>query len=343
MLNLLAYATSAFLLASMVLPAFAQESASWEDPSSHRVRFVTVQDEVQLEVLDWGGTGRPVVLLAGYNTAHVFDGFAEKLAETSHVYGITRRGYGASSRPDSGYTAQRSAEDVLQVLDSLKLIAPVLAGHSFGGQDLDTLGARHSERIAGLVYLNSAEDSTLVWSDYGLGVSSSEHEAIRKKLPAAMRNHPSPDYTSFQAYQEWQMRRHGVAFPESELRQMFVANPDGTMGRFLPSKRVRDAIFAGRQKPDYERIRVPLLAFFHFPLPLGDQMKRYKPQDAEERAAMEHEYASGLAIRKRHMRDLQEGVSAARVIQVPGANWYVFLSNEADVLRELRVFVAGLD
>src|ERR1022692_3158667 len=35
------------------------------------------------------------------------------------VYGITRRGYGASSHPESGYTAQRSADDVLQVLDSL--------------------------------------------------------------------------------------------------------------------------------------------------------------------------------------------------------------------------------
>ena len=46
------------------------------------------------------GTGRPVVLLAGYNTAHVFDDFAAKLSETSRVYGITRRGYGASSRPD---------------------------------------------------------------------------------------------------------------------------------------------------------------------------------------------------------------------------------------------------
>ena len=124
----LRYGTVAFLLVSWMLPAFAQKSGSWEDPSNHRVQFVTVEDGVELEVLDWGGTGRPVVLLAGYNTAHLFDDFAEKLAETSHVYGITRRGCGASSRPDSGYTAQRSADDVLRVLDSLKLTAPVLVG-----------------------------------------------------------------------------------------------------------------------------------------------------------------------------------------------------------------------
>lgn len=77
-----------------------QDSQPWHDPSQHKVQFVTVEDGVRLEVLDWGGTGRPIVLLAGLGyTAHVFDGFAEKLTDSYHVYGITRRGYGASSRP----------------------------------------------------------------------------------------------------------------------------------------------------------------------------------------------------------------------------------------------------
>ena len=298
-----------------------------------------MQDDVRVEVLDWGGTGRPVVLLAGYLTAHVYDDFAAKLSETCHVYGITRRGYGASSRPESGYTAQRSADDVLQVLDSLKLIAPVLVGHSFGGQDLTTLGAAHPGRIAGLVYLNSAEDPTLRLADYaGYGVQPVD----REKLPAAMRNPPSPDYRSFQAYRDWQMRTHGVAFPESELRQLYAANPDGTMGRDLVPQKVRDAIFKGVQKPDYARIRVPVLAFFAGSPSLQDQIERYKPKDAEERAAMEQQYAGHVAIQKRHMRDLQMGVPTARVIELPRANFYIFLSNEADVLRELRAFVAGL-
>lgn len=62
----------------MIVPVLAQDSARWHDPSKHSVRFLTVEEGVQLEVLDWGGTGRPVVLLAGRGfTAHVFDGFAE--------------------------------------------------------------------------------------------------------------------------------------------------------------------------------------------------------------------------------------------------------------------------
>ena len=131
----------------------------WRDPSKHKVRFVTVDVGVHLEVLDWGGAGRPIVLLAGLgNTAHVFDHFADRLSGACHVYGITRRGFGASSRPDSGYTEQRLADDVLQILDALKLAAPVLVGHSIAGNELTAIGSNHSKRIAGLVYLDAAAD-----------------------------------------------------------------------------------------------------------------------------------------------------------------------------------------
>ena len=38
---------------------------SWTDQSPHTVRFVHVAPDVQLEVLDWGGSGPPLVFLAG--------------------------------------------------------------------------------------------------------------------------------------------------------------------------------------------------------------------------------------------------------------------------------------
>jgi len=325
-----------FIAPMACLALYAQESKTWQDPSNHRVQFVTVEEGVQLEVLDWGGTGRPVVLLAGYLTAHAYDEFAPKLAESYHVYGITRRGFGASSRPESGYTAQRSANDVLQVLDALKLVKPVLAGHSFGGQDLSTLGGQHPERIGGLVYLNSAEDPTLSLADYGV------KPADGSKLPAAMRESPSPDFSSYPAYRAWQLRVHGVAFPESELRQMYAANPDGSMGRYLVSRNVRDDMFAGIRKPNYASISVPVLAFLVLPRPVEEQVKRFGPQNDEERAALEQRYAVDVAIARRHERDLRSGVPTARVVELPGANFYVFLSSGTVLVREMRTFIAGL-
>jgi pimeloyl-ACP methyl ester carboxylesterase len=163
--------------------------------SPHQTQFVSVEPGVQLEVLDWGGNGRPMVFLAGYLTAHVYDEIAPKLTNIAHVYGITRRGLGASSKPRSGYTARESAEDVLRVLDALKLEKPVLAGHSFGGQDLHVIGAKYPERIAGLVYLASAEDTSL-----GSLSDHVEQQLDLNKLPKALRAQSPPDMSSFAAY-----------------------------------------------------------------------------------------------------------------------------------------------
>jgi pimeloyl-ACP methyl ester carboxylesterase len=137
-----------------------QAAPGWRDPSPHQVRWVTVDSSVRLEVLDWGGSGQPIVLLGCYLTAHVHDEFAPKLTNQFHVYGITRRGIGASDKPTTGYTVQRSANDVLEVLDSLNLQKSLLVGTSCAGQILTLFASQHSDRLNGVVYIDGASDPT---------------------------------------------------------------------------------------------------------------------------------------------------------------------------------------
>jgi alpha/beta hydrolase fold len=123
----------------------ATKATAWPlDASPHTVQFVTVETGVKLEVLDWGGTGRPLVFLAGLgNTAHVFDKFAPKFTGKCHVYGITRGGFGDSSAPTPNgynYSSDRLGDDVLAVIDALSLQKPVLAGHSIAGEELSSIG-----------------------------------------------------------------------------------------------------------------------------------------------------------------------------------------------------------
>ena len=216
---------------------FAQsESSPWRDPSPHTVQFVTVEDGVQLETLDWGGTGRNIVLLAGSgNTAHVFDDFAPKLSLSGHVYGMTRRGFGDSSRAESGYDDQRLADDVLRALDARHILKPVLVGHSMAGSEMTTLGSQHSERLAGLVYLDAGDDP----GDYP---GDPAYRALFEKLPASV-TRPArasmDDRKSFQVYRSWQTRTMRFAFPEAELRQRFDANQDGSVVRPEPTVRSR--------------------------------------------------------------------------------------------------------
>jgi non-heme chloroperoxidase len=325
------------ILTSFARNTITAETATWRDPTPHRITFVTVENGVKLEVLDWGGTGRAVVLLAGYQTAHEYDDIAPKLTASCHVYGITRRGFGASSRPDSGYTTQRSAEDVLQVLDALKLDHPVLAGHSFGGLDLLAIAAQHPTLVAGLVFFDSGDDPTLPSSAYGVA------EVDTKRLPASMTApEPPSNNSSFQAIRESQFKAHGVMMPEADLRQRYPVNPDGSIGEDSTPKWVRDAIFAGIQKPRYSSIQVPVLAILAVPLPLDDQFKKYQPRTADERAAMEQKYAVSEAFTKRTVHDLKTGAPNARIVTLAGASTYVFLSNENDTVREMRSFVGNL-
>lgn len=138
----------------------ATEESSWRrDRTPHKIQFVTVEDNVKLEVVAWGGSGRALILLAGgNNTAHSFDRFAPKLATAYRVYGITRRGSGISSAPPptrANYAADRLGDDVLAVIAALKIDRPILVGHSLAGEELSSVGSRHPEKVSGLIYLDA--------------------------------------------------------------------------------------------------------------------------------------------------------------------------------------------
>ena len=286
-----------------------QGAASWRDPSPHEVRFVTVDSSVKLEVLDWGGSGRPVLFVGCYLTGHVYDDIAPKLTDRFHVYAVTRRGVGASDRPTTGYDPQRRAADMLDVIDALRLQKPILVGNSCGGAMLHSLGADHPERVGGLVYLDAAEDPTLTASDY------EQIPVDRATLPKQVG------------------RPQDIVLPDAERRQLAERPID-------PG--IRKAITQDNNvKTAYAQIRVPVLAIYGTTT-MEQALKEYPPQNENERAALNRGYASARAMLTKWQRDLLAGVPTAKIVELHGASVNMFLSNEADVIRELRAFAATL-
>jgi pimeloyl-ACP methyl ester carboxylesterase len=255
--------------------ARATPATAWKDPSPHTVSFVNADPDVKIEVLDWGGpsTGRTLVLVPGLgNTAHIFDVLATKLTARYHVVGVTRRGFGDSSAPSSGYGADRLGDDVLAVIDALKISKPVLAGHSLGGEELSSIGSRYPNKVAGLIYL----DAGYSYAFYAPGVDP----------------FPPPPTT--------------------------------------PLPPIMQSIMTGTQK--YTSIPVPILAIYALPHDPGASAP------AAVRAQMEASDLKGEAQAKA----FESGVPSARVVRIARANHYVFVSNEADVLREMETFLASL-
>jgi non-heme chloroperoxidase len=312
-----------FLALFLPLSAAAQTNAS-----AAKVQFVTVDQDVRLEVLDWGGTGRPLVFLTGLgNDAHVFEKFAPKFTTNYHVYGITRRGFGNSSKPSPtvpNYTADRLGDDVIAVINALQLDRPVLAGHSIAGEELSSIGSRHPERVAGLIYLDAA-------------------------FPYAYYNHANPDWT----LDMLEVRKHidalqaGAVLEPQLVENMSrsVEDLDKDMQELKkeiammkppyppPPPPIGLAMHFGEQK--YTRISVPILAIVVCPHKFNGAISN----DSKDKAAM---VADDLSRCTAQADAFAAGVPSAHVVRLPNTDHYVFRSNEAEVIREMNTFLEKL-
>ena len=97
---------------------------------------------------------------------------------------------------------------------------------------------------------------------------------------------------------------------------------------------ISSSIQAGEEK--YTNVSVPVLAMFADPQDDGP----YMDNDPAAHAAFE---ASDRVIAEGQAKAFERGVRSARVVRLPYANHHIFLSNEADVLREMRSFLANLN
>jgi non-heme chloroperoxidase len=324
------------LIVSFMAPLHSQQPPAWKDPSPHSTQFVTVDKNVRLEVLDWSGSGRPLVLLAGGgDTAHVFDDFAPKLMPSFHVYGITRRGFGESGFSAEGFGADRLGDDVLAVLDSLKLEKPVLVGHSLGGEELSSVATRYPSRVAGLVYLEAGYPYAF---NNGKGPTWKEFQDLKDLAPKAPPPvETDPALASFGALQQACLRALGFTYPEAELRQQYTTTPEGRVGkeRDFPGDAM---MLEGMRK--YADIHVPALVVFAIPHSLAKWVN--DSTDPKVHEAAEAFSAADLVLTTRQAKVFEEGVATAHVIRLRGADHYVYLSNEADVLREMKSFLSTL-
>ena len=119
---------------------------------------------------------------------------------------------------------------------------------------------------------------------------------------------------------------------ERDLREMQKNLAEAPLAQQPQVPPITQAIMTGMQK--YTDIRVPVLAIFAVPHATGQPFK----DDAERAAADARDEAAVGAQAKA----LESGVPSARVVRLPHANHFVFISNEDDVLREMKAFLGNL-
>jgi pimeloyl-ACP methyl ester carboxylesterase len=283
--------------------AAAPPRAEWKDTAPHTAHRVAVERGVRLHYLDFGGTGPPLVFLAGLgNTAHAFDDFAPAFTDRFHVIAITRRGFGESDHPDAGYDMPRLVADIKAVLDSLKLERVSMIGHSIAGEEMTRFAATYPARVDRLIYLDAAYDrvrASILMAD----------DSVPEPRPEVVAAPRRADTLSEAAYVAYVHRSRGVNIPEADIRMRF--RHDGWREE---ATHAYQSIFV--ETPQYRRVLAPALAI-------------YAVDDTSDEL---------YSLLRAEFRD---NVRNGKVLEIHAAHHWIFISNRAQVLAACRRFLSS--
>ena len=294
------------------------------------IRYVQTDADTRLEVADWGGKGVPVIFLAGLgHTAHVFDELAPALTDTYHVLGITRRGFGASSQPASGYDVDTLAEDIRIVLDSLDLGPAVLIGHSLGGDEMTLVAHRHPQAVKALVYVEAAYNRVTARK------FMAQYTAPESDLPP-----PTPaDMESAEAYRAYYARVNGVVMPLSEIVALYRWTPDGRRSSSVTPSWIYGRISESIQDPDYSNIDIPALAIYATQYPVTELFIDYAARDSTTQLAMRKYHEASLRSDKLSRDYFRAHMDNAHVVEISGAGHSLYLTHAQQTLAAIRGFL----
>jgi pimeloyl-ACP methyl ester carboxylesterase len=310
---------------SPTTPGKATSNRICIDTSEHKVSFVEVEPGVQLEVLDWGGTGETLVLLTGLgDNAHVFDEFAYQFNDRFHVIGITRRGFGRSSQPAQGYDVDTRARDDITVLDKLNIREAVFVGHSVAGTEMNKIGAVYPDRVKKLVYLDALDIGSGGWA------------TLPQPPPAPADT--AADLESVQRLAAANARFDGYRKPLAAICNMIQTDPSGRVVGAITPPEIYRKIHEGLQQAEYDRIKAPALGIFNvitpqYRLPYYWYLDRAKKEEFDRSIKSLAKWIAGAIQRFR------SGVKNSRVVKLHDTNHYVFIVDEALVVREMRKFL----
>jgi pimeloyl-ACP methyl ester carboxylesterase len=114
-----------------------------------------VANGLRLHLLDWGGEGRPpLLLLHGFTGhAHAWDTLSIALQPHFRVLALDQRGHGDSD-PAQTYNPMVAFDDIAGVVHELRLTSMILVGLSMGGRNAMYFAAKRPDLVDKLVVVD---------------------------------------------------------------------------------------------------------------------------------------------------------------------------------------------
>jgi pimeloyl-ACP methyl ester carboxylesterase len=204
------------------------------------------------------GQGDPVVLLHGYaQTSHMWRPLIPELAGTHTVIAPDLRGFGDSSKPESGYDKKTMAQDIRALVASLGHGRVAIAGHDIGLMVAYAFAAQYPGEVVRIAlmdaFLPGVGDWTKVWLLRDLW-----HFHFYGKTPLALVEGRERIYFEHFWNDFAADPAHSVSEADRRLYAAAYAQPDGMRAGFEVFRAFeRDAAdFAGFSKT---KLKVPML------------------------------------------------------------------------------------
>ena len=146
---------------------------------------------------------------------------------------------------------------------------------------------------------------------------------------------PSPqasDLASISAFQSYMKGYFGGIIPEAEVRQDFRIGEDGRVGEWLGHGYPNQSVMLEEER--FHSIETPLLAMFSYPSAPYPSQTSDPAKLAASRAAERSREEAQIAIFREQPH--------AKVIVIPNATHYIFLSREQEVIAQISDFVNSL-
>jgi pimeloyl-ACP methyl ester carboxylesterase len=311
-------------------PAACVDSPPYDTTPYKAVRFVKVAPRVNLEVLDWGGSGEVMVLLTGLgDNAHVYDYFAFQFTDFFHVIGITRRGYLPSSQPERGYDVDTRATDDIKVLDTLGIKKAVFVGHSLAGSELSKIAVKYPSYVDKLVYLDASDISE------------------RQTFPDI----PFPSFTdadlkSLFTFQATNVRLLATREPIPAVCLSLEFDKDGSVTGTSTPDSIREKLLEGAILPahpptNWADIKQPRLGIVAPPT-AESKVPFYSYLSPADQALFDERFPRLLQWYSDVIDKFAEkhpGSPTPVVYLLPGAPHYVYVNHEAEVVLQMRNFL----
>jgi pimeloyl-ACP methyl ester carboxylesterase len=295
--------------------------------------FINVAPGVNLEVLDWGGSGEVMVLLTGSgDNAHVYDYFAFQFTDFFHVIGITRRGWLPSSQPKSGYDVDTRAADDIKVLDALGIKKAVFVGHSIAGSELSKIAVKYPNYVDKLVYLDASD--------------LSERFNRFPEVPGPFTLFTDADAKSLFTLQAAYARLLATREPIPATCLSYAFDKDGRVTGTSTPESIETELAAGVRDPanpptNWANIKQPRLGIFAPPT-VESKLPWYSYLSPTDQALFDERFSFYLQWFSNVISLFGEehpGSPTPIVYLLSGVPHYIYINNEAEVVLQMRNFL----